>query len=136
MPQTEANDALSRLLTNLHEKIAKADFAVLKDNYNRYLVRDTHTRVIYEEDEDGYAATPFSLRELQGDDVYLRHELRRQLQISADDLRLAPFPDERKISVLLDEYAALVQGLAVTLGQNPAAFRKKLTADALRAPKR
>lgn len=126
------NPALAQLIAQLQARIGQVNFDVFKTNYNLYLARDTHTRIIFDEDEDGYAATPFSLRELHGEETYLRNELNRQLNLTAAELSRAPFDDARKVSLFLDEYAALVQGLAITCGLNPQTFRKKLLTDALK----
>lgn len=121
MKDTKWSDNLkNELLTEIN----KIDFSVLKENYNRLLFRQKHTLIEYEDDE--YADISFFNKEMFGDDVYLKNELLKQVQYTIKGLTNAPYDEQKKINILLDEFSILIQAIGISLGLQPETYQRRL----------
>ena len=105
---------ICKLATVLNNEVNSLDFVILKDNYNRMFDRYIDTKIIYVDDD--YEDVSFFSKRLEGDDFFLKTELLKQIQMTVDVIKPAPFDEQKKLNLLWDEFEILIRAIAVSKG--------------------
>lgn len=105
---------ICKLATVLNNEVNSLDFVILKDNYNRMFDRYIDTKIIYVDDD--YEDVSFFSKRLEGDDFFLKAELLKQIQMTVDVIKPAPFDEQKKLNLLWDEFEILIRAIAVSKG--------------------
>lgn len=108
------NRMICKLATVLNNEVNSLDFVILKDNYNRMFDRYIDTKIIYVDDD--YEDVSFFSKRLEGDDFFLKAELLKQIQMTVDVIKPAPFDEQKKLNLLWDEFEILIRAIAVSKG--------------------
>lgn len=108
------NQMICKLATVLNNEVNSLDFVILKDNYNRMFDRYIDTKIIYVDDD--YEDVSFFSKRLEGDDFFLKAELLKQIQMTVDVIKPAPFDEQKKLNLLWDEFEILIRAIAVSKG--------------------
>lgn len=108
------NRMICKLATVLNNEVNSLDFVILKDNYNRMFDRYIDTKIIYVDDD--YEDVSFFSKRLEGDDFFLKTELLKQIQMTVDVIKPAPFDEQKKLNLLWDEFEILIRAIAVSKG--------------------
>lgn len=108
------NRMICKLATVLNNEVNSLDFVILKDNYNRMFDRYIDTKIIYVDDD--YEDVSFFSKRLEGDDFFLKAELLKQIQMTIDIIKPAPFDEQKKLNLLWDEFEILIRAIAVSKG--------------------
>lgn len=108
------NRMICKLAIVLNNEVNSLDFVILKDNYNRMFDRYIDTKIIYVDDD--YEDVSFFSKRLEGDDFFLKTELLKQIQMTVDVIKPAPFDEQKKLNLLWDEFEILIRAIAVSKG--------------------
>lgn len=108
------NRMICKLATVLNNEVNSLDFVILKDNYNRMFDRYIDTKIIYVDDD--YEDVSFFSKRLEGDDFFLKAELLKQIQMTIDVIKPAPFDEQKKLNLVWDEFEILIRAIAVSKG--------------------
>lgn len=104
---------LNRYITNLKEILSEINLEKLIDNYNLIFENSTHTRIMYDDDDD-YEEIDFFEKSIEGELNYVKNKLIQEVNDHIEDVLKTKFDDDKKLAILHDQFYNLTQAIALT----------------------